>query len=311
MAADSLSAPPMQGRAMTRRFLAIGECMMELAPRGDGGFDLGFAGDTFNTAWYVRRVAQAPLDVAYLSAVGTDAPSRQLEAFIEGAGLRPVLARRPGRGIGLYLIMLDAGERSFAYWRDTSAARTLADDLEALPDLVAGDMAYVSGITLAILPEAGRARLLSVLASARAAGVRIAFDPNLRPRLWEDAATLRHWIGRGAGVADIVLPSFEDEAAQFGDADTAATAARYAAAGAGIVIVKDGPRPVLVADARGHRAIAGEPVGTVVDTTAAGDSFNAEVLVGLLEGRDLDAAVRRASALARRVIGARGALVAV
>ena len=38
------------------RVLAIGECMAELAPSDtDGDFRLGFAGDTFNTAWYLAR----------------------------------------------------------------------------------------------------------------------------------------------------------------------------------------------------------------------------------------------------------------
>ena len=294
---------------MTRRFLAIGECMIEMAPRENGGFAMGFAGDTFNTAWYARRIARAPLEVRFLSAVGDDGPSRRMAEFIAAAGIAPELKTRPGRSVGLYLITLKDGERSFAYWRDTSAARSLADDLQTLPGVAAGDTAYVSGITLAILPDRGRRRLLSALARARAAGVTIAFDPNLRPRLWPDGETMRKWVTDGAAVADIVLPSFEDDAAHFGDADTAATAARYLAAGARLVAVKDGPRPVLVAEDGRRHAVPVEAAERVVDTTAAGDSFNAGFLVALSEGAAPEAAAARAAALARRVIAAPGALV--
>ena len=42
---------------MTSRFLSIGECMIEMALQEDGRYAMGYAGDTFNTAWYARRVA--------------------------------------------------------------------------------------------------------------------------------------------------------------------------------------------------------------------------------------------------------------
>ena len=41
---------------MTNRILCIGECMVELAPTDDGTYRQGFAGDTFNMAWYLRRL---------------------------------------------------------------------------------------------------------------------------------------------------------------------------------------------------------------------------------------------------------------
>ena len=57
------------------RFLAIGECMAELAPSdNDGDFRVGFAGDTFNTAWYLARCAPC-VDVSYLAVVGDGALS--------------------------------------------------------------------------------------------------------------------------------------------------------------------------------------------------------------------------------------------
>ncbi|MGB3407742.1 MAG: sugar kinase [Jannaschia sp.] len=294
---------------MGRRVIAIGECMLELSPAEPDHFKASFAGDTFNTAWYLQALAVPDLEIGYLSAVGDDDPSRRMRAFMRDVGITPHLAERTGGHVGLYMITLNAGERSFSYWRDTSAARSLADDLADLPGLVSGDVAFFSGITLAILPHEGRQRLLGVLATARSRGIRIVFDPNLRPRLWPDAATMRHWITEGAKVADIALPSFEDEASAFGDPDKAATAQRYADGGCTIVVVKDGPGAVLIRQASGDVSVHPEPVRNVVDTTAAGDAFNAGFLAGLLRGHDVATAARAACALSARVIGMRGALV--
>ncbi|MEM6823887.1 MAG: sugar kinase [Pseudomonadota bacterium] len=292
-----------------RTFLAIGECMIEMAPRRDGSYAMGYAGDSFNTAWYARRVAGDAVDVAFLSAIGDDAPSAAMAAFIETAGVRRELAIRPGGSVGLYLITLEAGERRFSYWRRDSAARSLANDLEALEVLGVGDVAYITGITLAILPEEGRTKLLSSLNDVRARGGLVAFDPNLRPALWPGRDAMRHWVTEAARVADVVLPSFEDEAAHFEDRDPAATAQRYERAGASRVVVKDGPGDVMIAQEGTRKRVSPPSDTAVVDTTAAGDSFNARFLIGLMQGEPTENAVSSACALAARVIGGRGALV--
>ncbi|GGB19259.1 sugar kinase [Allosediminivita pacifica] len=293
------------------RILGIGECMIEMAPTGEGTFAMGFAGDTFNTCWYARRLAGPELRVGYLTAVGDDDPSRRMEEFMRDAGVEPEFTVRPGGSVGLYMISLKDGERSFSYWRSTSAARTLADDLEVLPDMTDGDVALVSGITLAILPEAGRTRLLEVLHDARKRGVRVAFDPNIRPKLWESTETMRRWVMAAARVCDIALPSHEDEATHFGDADASATADRYAGAGAGLVVVKDGADPVVIRTPDSRETITPARVTEVVDTTAAGDAFNGAFLVALLEGAEAAQAAKAGCALSARVIAARGALVPV
>jgi 2-dehydro-3-deoxygluconokinase len=294
---------------MNARLLAIGECMVEMAPLSSGAFDMGFAGDTLNTAWYARQIAGPDIDVSYLTAVGDDEVSARMTDFIQKAGITTEFKIRPGKSVGLYVIALKDGERSFSYWRDTSAAKTLADDLVELPSLNAGDIAFFSGISLAILSDKGRQRLLDVLKEARARGVIVAFDPNLRPRLWQSNDEMMHWIMQAARVSDLALPSYEDEHTFFEDAGTQGTANRYLDAGADLVVVKDGPNPVLVATKQTFEEVSPPEVTEVVDTTAAGDSFNAGVLVGKLAGLTAREATQNGCDLAHRVIGKRGALV--
>ena len=296
---------------MMQRFLSIGECMVEMAPTVDGDYRLGFAGDTFNTAWYAKRTLGDDWDVAFLTAVGEDTVSEQMMDFVGDAGINTEFIRRlPDCTVGLYLIQLNNGERSFAYWRSDSAARRLANDpalLEAA--LATAGVIYVSGITLAILSPADRVALLGAIAAARQNGATVAFDPNLRPRLWDNQDIMRQTIMAGASVSDILLPSFEDEASYFGDTTPEDTARRYADAGAALVVVKNGPGNIISLIDDQISSFTPARVANAVDTTAAGDSFNAGFLASYLESGDLPAAIAAAADLAAKVITKRGALV--
>jgi 2-dehydro-3-deoxygluconokinase len=293
-------------------FLSVGECMLELS--GAGGPDLwrmGIAGDTLNTAWYVRARLGPDWQVNYLTRLGRDRFSDRIARFLDENGIGTGwITRDPQRMPGLYAIDLQDGERSFTYWRGQSAARGLADDAAHLARAFDEAAAiYLSGITLAILAPDRRAAVIDALAAARARGALTAFDPNLRPRLWEDAATMCACVTQAAGAAALCLPSLDDEVAAFGDAGPEATAARYLRAGAAAVVVKTGGGPVVLADASGSRVIDGLPRVVPVDTTGAGDSFNGGYLAARLSGLDEVQAVRAAHALASRVVLHPGALI--
>jgi len=296
---------------VSRSFLSLGECMVEMADAGGGLYRRGFAGDTFNTAWYARRLLPAEWTVGYGSCIGTDAVSAEMCGFMEGEGIdTSALRRLEDRTVGLYMISLEQGERSFSYWRSQSAARTLADDPAWLGDVLAGrDILYFSGITLAILSPAARRVLCDALGRARAGGALVAFDTNLRERLWEAPEAMREGLTMGASVADVVLPSFDEEVRAFGDGSPQETVARYRDCGARIVAVKDGGGDLTLWDAAGTRTLPAARFDSVVDTTAAGDSFGAAFLAGLAVGRPVDDAARGAMELAAKVVQYRGALV--
>ena len=291
------------------RLVFVGECMVEIAPDG-AAYRKGFAGDTFNMAWYARHLAPADWQVDFASAIGTDAISNEMAGFISAQSIgTDHLFRKSDRSVGLYLISLQDGERSFSYWRSHSAARLLAEDPVALAGALRdADLACLSGITLAILDADGRATLAAALRDLRRAGGRVAFDPNIRPRLWPSAAEMRDTITRFAALSDVVLASFDDEAGHFGDADAQATVARYRAAGAGGVIVKNGPDPVCAILGGTEVQVQTPPVARITDSTAAGDSFNAAFLVSHLSGASLSQAIAAGTALAGQVIQYPGAL---
>ena len=292
-----------------KRFVSIGEVMVELSP-SDDKMAMGFAGDTFNTAWYARRQLGPDWQVDYLTALGVDPLSDRISQFIARSGIGTThITRIPDRLPGLYMIHLDGGERSFSYWRNQSAARLLASDVTHLQHaLSAADLIYLSGITLAILDAADRARLVTAIALARQRGAKVAFDSNLRPRLWGDKATMHGAVIEMAQLTDIALPSFDDEAAAFGDATPEATALRYRATGVPLIIVKNGPDDVTTLGPAGLHRFPTRPVAQVVDTTAAGDSFNAAFLAAHLTGQNLPTSIATAAALAARVIAVKGAL---
>ena len=303
------------GTPRPARFLIVGEAMLELSGAGAPGMTARLAqgGDTFNTALYLARLGQS---VAFATALGSDPYSdAMLESWqAEGLDTRLVL-RHPDRLPGLYAIRTAPdGERSFHYWRDNSAARALFDLPGAEEALAAAaqtaDWLYFSGITLSILDEAGRARLLDLARTVRRKGGQVAFDPNFRPAGWPDPARTRALFLALAAHIDLALPSREDENRLFGPAAAETHIARWQAAGAPCVILKDGAEGCRVAEAGAPvRHIPAEAADRAVDTTGAGDGFNAGFLAALAEGADLPAAAAHGHALARAVIAHPGAII--
>jgi len=271
----------MAGEALRKpRLGCLGEVMLELVLDDADQAALGVAGDTYNTAVYAAHDGR--LDIDYITGLGSDPFSARIRAHMKrfGLGSRRVFTH-PTRGPGLYAITTDAaGERSFTYWRSEAAARSLGDpDMPPLESLLGGlTHLFYSGISLAILPQANRDRLFEAVDAFRRAGGIVAFDSNYRPHLWQDADLARAQTQRAALKC-----------------------------GADGPIALDGqPMQALLAGASGHPA---PPAPNVVDTTAAGDSFNALFLAEFLHGQDPQSAMAAGHARALEVIGQRGAIV--
>ncbi|HHY48639.1 MAG TPA: sugar kinase [Alphaproteobacteria bacterium] len=292
------------------RFVSIGECMIEMSGGEDRLYRMGFAGDTLNTAWYMRALLPQEWTVDYVTALGDDIYSQQMREFFAANGICTAhIQQIKGRRPGLYLIHQAGGDRHFTYWRGQSAAKLLADDPAALQNALDGaDVVYFSGITLAILAPRARGQLLKAIVRARNAGARVAFDPNVRPALWTSPQVMASMITAAASISDVVLPTHGDEAPLFGDASSEATAQRYLDLGVEEVAVKNGAEPAVIATRSSQDVVPAPKAEQIVDTTGAGDSFNSGYLASRLMGASPADAAKRAHRIAGVVIGVRGAL---
>ena len=301
------------------RVVSFGECMLELQGQAFGDMRQTYGGDTLNTAVYLARCGrQHGLQVDYATALGDDALSAGMLQRWQAEGLSTTLVRRlPGRLPGLYLIEVDdQGERRFSYWRDQAAARAYFDapvgstPLEQQADTI--DALYLSGISLAILPPAGRDRLAAVVQALRARGATVAFDNNYRPRLWPDVATARASFQRFMALATVALVTLDDEQALWAEADADAQLQRTLAGPCAELVVKRGASPTLVLLAgQPLQSVDTERVARVVDTTAAGDSFAGAYLAARFGGAPATEAAAAGNRLAALVVQHKGAVIPV
>lgn len=284
-----------------------GEAMLELSQVGTD-WRMSYGGDTLNTAIHLAR---AEHDVAYFTALGSDPISVDLKAKWAGEGLDTTLVLdHPTRATGLYAISTDAaGERSFTYWRESSAAREVfaLDGVDQALARIAGSRLLVfSLISLAILPDEGRQRLLDLASRVRANGGRVAFDGNYRPRLWTSRDEAASWRDRAIASADIGLPTLDDEV-MLGAANAETVASHWRERGCAETVVKLGAGGCRLG---GGAVVAPDAVLAPVDTSGAGDAFNAGYLGARMNGASPDDAARAGHRLAGWTIMRRGAIPA-
>jgi 2-dehydro-3-deoxygluconokinase len=298
-----------------KRVGIIGECMIELNGRPFGEMRQTFGGDSLNTAVYMSRMATGVAEINYITAMGRDPLSMgMIERWaLEGVNCRHVLLDEQ-RFPGLYLIQLDdEGERTFLYWRSESAARYLVQHPQfagVAEDLMAMDMIYLSGISLAILPPADRLSLLSHLEQAASRGVHVVFDSNFRPALWKDGPEeARQVYRRLLAFTHLAIMTLDDEQMLWGETAADAVIQRLHDDGVRHVVIKQGAESCLISDGFALLEVPTTPVEHVVDTTSAGDSFNAAFMSAWLSGLAPEACARRGHRLAATVIQHKGAII--
>lgn len=307
--------------AMTAwKIAAIGECMLELSNPAGQGFarnmqmNFSYGGDTLNTAVYLGRLGT---DCSYVTCLGDDPCSAWMIQEWVGEGVDTSLVfRLEGKVPGLYMIQTDLrGERSFLYWRKEAPARELLADTNRskllFDKLAAYDLVYLSGITLSLYDESSLERLFDFLAGYRKSGGRVAFDGNYRPRGWRSADYARVVFNRMYALSTLVMPTFDDEQTLYSDTNPDATIDRLSRCGVEEIAIKQGAKGVTISSANGVLNVGTTPVEKVVDSTAAGDSFNAGYLAARAKGKSPSEAARWGNRLAGTVIGFRGAIIPV
>jgi 2-dehydro-3-deoxygluconokinase len=276
--------------------LALGEAMVEFnqTDGADGRLYLqGFGGDTPN---FAISAARQGARVGYLSALGDDAYGAMLRALWRAEGIEQSGVRTDRDAFtAIYVVSHDTTGHHFTFFRRGSAASRLSAAQLPRPQIEAARVLHLSGISLA-LSELACDTCFAAIAIARAAGVQISFDTNLRLKLWP-LARARDVMSQVIAQADICLPSHDDLAALTGLTAPEAMLDHCLGLGAKVVALKNGAHGAWVADARRRVRIAPHPC-RAVDATGAGDAFGGALVARLVAGDSLEDAGRYAAAAA-------------
>jgi 2-dehydro-3-deoxygluconokinase len=285
-----------EGAPVSVDILAIGEPMVEFNQTGaEGGrsYLQGFGGDSSN---FAIAAARQGARAGYISALGDDVYGRMLRELWAREGVDATRVKSDAAAYtAIYFVTHDAGGHHFSFFRSGSAASRLTPADIPRDAIRAAKVLHLSGISLAISASACDACYVAVEA-AKAAGVRVSFDTNLRLKLWgKDRA--RAVITDMIGLADICLPSFDDVATLWGLDAPDAIVDRCLALGAKIVALKLGAAGALVAEGAARTRIPPHPCQPV-DATGAGDAFGGAFVARLVAGDDAVRAARYAAVVA-------------
>jgi len=293
----------------------MGECMVEFSPDvQEGCFKQSFAGDVYNTAVYLKRLLKEETKVSILTAVGTDTISeRMVDDFLSHRIDTQLVKRVSDRQPGAYLIQTSAqGERSFVYWRDTSAAKVTISQLNEKDKsklVNQCDLFYFSGISIAILNKNERETFWKLVHDLRNAGTKIVFDSNFRSRLWQSHEDAKQQFSQAFSLSDIVFAGVEDffllyQLDTFSDVECF-----FNDYSIDELIIKNGADGVFYRSATEQFIVDINPVDHVIDTTSAGDSFNSAFINAKLKQSSAVEAIKEGCRLSACIIQHKGAII--
>lgn len=295
--------------------------MVELSGQPFSTMQQNYGGDSINTAIYLKKLAAQSIKVNYVTAMGSDPLSQALiEKWQQQQLNTEYVLINSNKQPGLYMIQNDSsGERTFQYWRNDSAAKYLLTHPEfsnVLSMLNTVDAIYLSGISLAILPEQDCNALLTHLEELAAKGIKIIYDSNYRPALWSNKNHCQLINAKVYALADLALVTLDDENELWGDVSLTNCTQRLHKQGAKQLVIKTGEDGCQYSKSNADKSITVEQFSTtqiakVVDTTAAGDSFNAGFLAFWLTDSPISQCALAGNLLAGQVIQQKGAIVSL
>lgn len=294
---------------MTANVVVAGDANLDLILRGDTVPRFGQAEQLLSSADLVlgssagivaAGLARLGVSTSLAARVGDDVFGARTVELLRSAGVDVSRVRAVDEPTGLSVILSTPGDRAILTLTGALATLTGADVLTA-----ASEADHVHVASFFLLPALAE-ELPAVLSELRARGVTTSLDTNWDPaERWEGVAECLPHV-------DVLLPNAAEARAlarAIGEspADTE-DAARLLARRGPLVVVKDG--------ARGGFATSGDAIVRapglmvdVVDTTGAGDSFDAGFLAAWLRRMPLAEAVRWgavAGSLSTRAAGGTG-----
>jgi len=271
--------------------VTIGETMMVFD--GNPGARLRYAntfechtgGAETNTATALVRLGHT---AGWMSRLGNDEFGIRIRNQFRGEGIdvsRVEMCDEYPTGV-FFRQRLDNGESKNFYYRKGSAASTMSPEMLDREYIKSASVFFVSGITPAI-SESAEKTVKRALEIAKEEGVMVAFDPNLRLKLW-NLEHARKTIDSLMHYVDIALPGAEEGELLYGTSDTDAIAEKMQKYGTETIIVKTGADGCVGYFGTTKLYGKGFQVSRVVDAFGAGDGFAAGILAGMLEKQPYD-----------------------
>ncbi len=265
----------------TLDLIGIGECLVEFSDVGDGQYQVGYSGDVLNALATARRLG---MQTGILTALGDDPFLPGLFGVLEEEHIDrsrvPVLEGKPN---GIYFIYLDeSGTRRFHFVRNNSAARETftCQDLPPLIEYARSASALLfSSIPLAVMK--GRDKFFELLRAIKGETI-LAFDLNVRRRLWDNMRDLIGSLDELAPLLDVLFITDEDDALLFGQRPASEAIEDYARRGFRQIVFRRGGSPTLVKNETESFGVPVPHATKIVDTTGAGDAFNAGFIAAML-----------------------------
>jgi fructokinase len=267
--------------------VAVGESLIDLivTPRDESIEMLGHAGGSVGNV--LAAAARFGRRTALISKVGNDVFGRFFRVQMNKAGIdtRALLIDERDALTTLAVVTLDdRGEREFSFFRNETADITLnASEIDYTP---AEHCRIFHFSSVSLTQEPARAANFITAERAKAAGAKLAFDPNYRAFLWASVAEARAQIDAAMSMSNYIKVSEDEVTMMTGELDPArAGRCLYETYAPDLVVVTLG--------SKGSIAITGNatvqrpaPFVQVVDTTGAGDGYWGAMLHQLLNVED-------------------------
>lgn len=259
-------------------------------------FTRALSGAEVNVAIGLSRLGH---EVEYLTRLGDDPFGHYIEkTLIDNNIGTHTITYDPiyKTGIQLKSRVLDGSNPDAPYYRKGSAASNISKKEIDEIDLNDIDLIHITGIPAAISLSA-REATFRLIERAKENNIFITFDPNLRPKLWENQSTMINTINEIAELSDIIMPGLEEGEILAGSENKQDIVKFYHDLGVEIVIVKDGKHGAYFDNKKISTQVEGYKVKEVVDTVGAGDGFAVGVISGLVEKLDPLDYVKRGNAI--------------
>ena len=297
---------------MKTKICSIGEAMIEISNIKDSFYNQSFAGDTLNFCNYLDK---RKLNAFFLSAIGKSEINQSLLEFIKSKKISTKFIKQANEyEVGLYLIKnKNNGEKQFFYWRDESAAKQYFNSIDFLnlyKELKNFDYIYFSGITLSIIHISKLNNFIELLELLKSKKIKIVFDFNIRPSRW-NKKNLNKFFDSVLKFVDICFLSGEDMNYWKNKNNIKSYEQVIRKYKIEHSIFRKNAQITYVFLDKLKYVFRNKFIKKVVDTSGAGDGFNAAYLSNFIINNDPVLALKAGSSLGSKIVMKKGAIVDV